>query len=572
MDLKNIVLDGLKGTEFEKSGIEKLLVCNSGVDKGEISLPCFALAKELHKSPIAIAEEIKKSIEEADKSNQFFEKIDTINGYINFFVKKDFVIKQVQKEVIPNPEIFGATNIGEGKTVFFDYSSPNMAKYLHIGHLKTTFIGDILKKIYSFLGFKTVGINYIGDYGLPFGKMIVAYKHWGKDSEIKKKGIDAIQDLYVKFHKEETDNPELMAEAQEWSKKIEEKDPEALRIYNWFIDISKKEAEKIYKLLDVSFDSWRGESYYTDKMDPVIKELSDRKILITSEGAKGVDLSEYGMGFCLIKRSDGVSLYATRDLAAVEDRYQNYHFDKGIYVTDVAQKLHFQQWFKCVDLMKKPYAGKLQHVAYGRYSLTTGKIASRMGKQALIIDLYNGIYQKALEIVKEKGYSYNIEEVAAKITRGALRYETVKTEIIKDSIFNPDSAMSFEGESSPYMQYTYARCCSILNKCGGLSEKITGKEIDALDTTDLSDDTSFSIIKQINEFPNVIRDVYNRTEPFLLTQYLISLCSLFNKYYNSTRIIENGIVNNSRAQLVKMIKIVLTNGLNLLGIPLIEKM
>lgn len=563
MDLKEIVLQNIKKTKFAECGIDKLLTCNSGTEKGDISLPCFPLAKAFGKSPIIIAEEIKKEISQDD-----FEKIDVVNGYINFFVKKDVVIKNVGKEILSKQSKYGAMDIGKKQVAFFDYSSPNMAKYLHIGHLKTTLIGNVLKRIYDFLGYKTVGINYIGDYGLPFGKMITAYKHWGNDADIKKRGIDAIQDLYVRFHKEEETDASLTTQAQTLSRKIEENDSEALKLYNWFIEISKKEAQRIYDLLDISFDSWRGEAYYNDKMEPVITDLEKAKLLITSEGAKGVDLSAHGLGFCMIKRSDGVSLYVTRDLAAVEDRYQTYHFNRGLYVTDVAQKLHFQQLFKCVELMKKPYAGTLQHVAYGRYSLTTGKIASRMGKQALITDLYDGIYAKALEIVKEKGYSDNAEEVARKITLGALRFETVKNEIIKDSIFNPESAMSFEGESSPYMQYTYARCCSILSKCE-LGKKLYSSEIKI---ADLSDELSYSIIKHANDFGNTIKAVHDKTEPFLLTQYLINLCSLFNKYYNATRIIENGVVNTSRAQLVEIVRTVLANGLGLLGIPLIEKM
>lgn len=564
MDLKEIVLNNIEKTKFKDYGIEKFLTCNAGTAKGDVSLPCFPLAKMLGKSPIVIAQEIESEIDKED-----FEKIEVVNGYLNFYIKKSVIIKDVCDEVCSKKENYGKQDIGQGKVVVSDYSSPNLAKYLHIGHLKTTIIGDVLKRIYSFLGYKTVGINYVGDFGLPFGKMLTAYKHWGNDEEIKTKKIDAIQDLYVKFHVEEEKDPGLLTEAQMWTKKIEEGDQEASKIYKWFVDLSIEEANRIYDLLDIKFDVWRGESYYNGKMEPILKELTDKGFLITSEGAKGVDLSKYNLGFCLFKRSDGVSLYATRDITAVEDRYNTYHFDKAIYITDVAQKLHFAQWFKCVELLGKPYAGHLQHVAYGRYSLTTGKIASRMGKQALIADLYDGIYERALEIVKEKGYSENAEEVARKITLGALRFETVKSELIKDAIFNPESAMSFEGESSPYMQYTFARCCSIISKCG-----LSPKQLDeaTADVEDMANEISYSIIKHINNFAGVIKSVHDKTEPFLLTQYLLELCSLFNKYYNAVRIIENGKVNVSRAKMVEMVRTVLADGLTLLGIPLIEKM
>lgn len=564
MDLKQIVLNNLEKTKFKDYGIDKFLTCNVGTTKGDVSLPCFPLAKILGKSPIAIAQEIESEINKDD-----FEKIEIVNGYLNFYIKKSVVIQDVCDEVCSKKENYGKQNIGQEKVVVLDYSSPNLAKYLHIGHLKTTIIGDVLKRIYNFLGYKTVGINYVGDFGLPFGKMLTAYKHWGNDEEIKIKKIDAIQDLYVKFHVELQNDPTLLTEAQMWTKKIEEGDPQAVKIYNRFIDLSIQEANRIYDLLDIKFDIWRGESYYNGKMEPILKELTDKGLLITSEGAKGVDLSKYNLGFCLFKRSDGASLYATRDITAIEDRYNTYHFDKAIYVTDVAQKLHFAQWFKCVELLGKPYAGHLQHVAYGRYSLTTGKIASRMGKQALIADLYDGIYQRSLEIVKEKGYSENAEEVARKITLGALRFETVKSELIKDTMFNPESAMSFEGESSPYMQYTFARCCSIISKCGLSPEQL---DKTTPDVEDMASEISYSIIKHINNFANVIKNVYDKTEPFLLTQYLIDLCSLFNKYYNAVRIIENGKVNVSRAKMVEMVRTVLADGLTLLGIPLIEKM
>ncbi len=561
MDLKEIINTKLAKTSFKNYDLNKLLTVNTDTSKGDVSLPCFALAKELKKSPQAIAEDIKNSID-----NTNLEKVEVVNGYVNFFIDKKMIIQKVCQEVFSQQDSFGATNLGKNQTVFFDYSSANLAKYMHIGHLKTTIIGDVLKKVYAFEGYKTVGINYIGDYGLPFGKMIVAYQKWGNKQDIIDREVAAIQDLYVRFNQEAGNDPSLTLEAQTVSKAIEDKDKKVLEIYKWFIDLSKKEVRRICSLLGVTFDSWRGESYYSDKMGPVVDELTNKGLLQESEGAQVVDLNPYGLGYCLIKRSDGGTLYATRDLAAAEDRYKTYKFTKGFYVTSVAQKLHFQQFFKCLELLGKKYAGGLKHIAYGQYSLPTGKISSRLGKQALIKDLYEATLTEAKRVLIEKGSKdKSLDKVAHKISVGALKFETVKNELIKDSVFDQSKALSFEGETSPYMQYTYARCCSILQKCK------TDHPF-AISPSELSDDISFSIIKTINKFTQVVKDVHDKYEPAILTQYLLDLCSLFNKFYNFTRVIENGKINESRAGLVQCVRTVLGNGLNLIGIPLINKM
>lgn len=550
MNLKNVVFDAIKDIDVLQ-GVDNLydmLTYSSDYRNGDISLPCFAFAKILRKSPTQIADDLQGKCH-----SEFFEKVDSVSGYLNFFLDK----KKVGACIIS--EDAECEKCGKGKTVFIDFSSLNLAKYMHIGHLSTTVIGSVIANTYEYLGYDVKRLNYVGDYGTPFGKMITAIKKWGNEEDIEKLGVDYIQDLYVKFNVESENNESLLDEGREWFVKIENRDSEALRIYNKIIKVSIDEARRLCDELNIKFDSWRGEAYYNDKLNPVIDQLNSVGLLQSSQGAKIVDLEEYNLGVCMIQKSDGASLYATRDLATAMDRYDRFNFDLGLYVTSVQQKLHFQRWFKVLELMGKDYAKNLKHITYGTYSLPTGKIGSRFGKQALVKDMISIATDKAREIVSTRGSKVSdIEKLSRQIGIGAVKFGVLKTERIKDCVFDLDSSLNFDGETSPYLQYTHARCCSIIAKAEGLKANTNLDDIDNLD--------GWELMKHINDFDRIVLSSAEDYEPCYISRYLINLGSLFNKFYNNYRIIDNDIVSECRLQVVKLVKDRLNKGLALLGI------
>lgn len=569
MDFKQVVLEQFNNNENLNTlnNVENLLVLNQDLTKGDVSLPCFVFAKELKKNPVVIASEIANEL----KNSNVFDSVEAINGYVNFTLKKQEVVKKVLEEVEKQNNEYGKNKNHNGEVAFVDHCSANLAKYLHIGHLGTTVIGAVIRNILEANGYKVFGINYLGDYGTPFGKMITAIKRWGNFEELRKykgeEAVDKIQSYYVLFNQKVDEDESLIEEARSWFYKIENKDKEATEIFNWIITETKTEVERICKILNISFDSWRGENYYSDKMEPVIKELNEKGLLKTSEGAKIVDLNEYGLGVCLIQKSDGTSLYATRDLAAVEDRYNTYKFDKGIYVTSVQQKLHFAQWFKVCELLGKPYAKGLEHVYYGQYSLPSGKIGSRFGKQALVKDMIIAVQEKAKEIMLARGTKVeDIEETSLKIATSALCFGVIKNEKIKDSVFDMEASLSFEGETAPYMQYTYARTNSVIKNCESLNVNID------FDINSITNDDSYSIVKLINSYPTIVKQSLDKYEPCVIVRFLLDLCSAFNKFYNSQRIIDNGTVDVAKYKLTKAVNQVLLNGFKILNINAIEKM
>lgn len=551
MDLKNLVFENIKDIEVlsQVDNLYALLTYTADSKNGDITLPCFSLAKLLRKSPLMIADEIKANI-----NSDIFEKVENVNGYLNFYFDRKKVYSLVVQDKSEDIRTLGA-----GKTVFLDFSSLNLAKYMHIGHLSTTVIGSVISNTYEYLGWNVKRLNYVGDYGTPFGKMITAILKWGSVDEIEKKGVDYIQDLYVKFNVEAENDESLMEEARDWFVKIEQKDAEALAIYNKIIKVSIEEAKRLCDMLEISFDSWIGEAFYNDKLQPVIDELDNKGLLQVSQGAKIVDLEKYNLGVCMIQKSDGASLYATRDLATALDRYERYRFDLGLYVTSVQQKLHFERWFKVLDIMGKDYAKNLKHITYGTYSLPTGKIGSRFGKQALVRDMIDIAVDKAKEIVSTRGTKVeNIEELSKQIGIGAVKFGVLKTERIKDCVFDLEASLNFDGETSPYLQYTHARCCSIISKAQGLS----GEE----DLGDIDSVEAFELVKYINDFDRTVVSSAEDYEPCYISRYLINLSSLFNKFYNNNRIIDNDRVSFARLKLVELVKDKLAKGLNLLGI------
>ena len=550
MDLKNLVYESIKNIEC-LSGLDNLynlLSITSDSKNGDVTLPCFSLAKTFRKSPVEIAGQVLTQI-----NSELFEKVENVNGYLNFFLNKKKIFEMISEED------FGVKKTGDGKTVFIDFSSLNLAKYMHIGHLSTTVIGSVISNIYEYLGYNVKRLNYVGDYGTPFGKMITAILKWGSVDEIETKGVDYIQDLYVKFNVEAENSPELMDEARDWFVRIEKKDPEALAIYNKIIKVSIDEAKRLCDKLEIYFDSWIGEAFYNDKLDPVIEELDNKELLKYSEGARIVDLEKHNLGVCMIQKSDGASLYATRDLATALDRYERYHFDLGLYVTSVQQKLHFERWFKVLELMGKDYSKNLKHISYGTYSLPSGKIGSRFGKQALVRDMIDVATSKAREIVSTRGSKVeDIDKLSSEIGIGAVKFGVLKTERIRDCVFDLDASLNFDGETSPYIQYTHARCCSILAKAENLNKTTNLDDVDTVD--------AFELVKHINDFERVVYQSAEDFEPCYISRYLINLCSLFNKFYNNHRIIDGESVSACRLKIVEMVQLRLREGLKLLGI------
>ena len=527
--------------------------------KGDYTVPCFVLAKELKQSPVIIAENLKEQI----KKCEILEKVEAVNGYLNFFLNKEIATKQILERFNKNgTENFKSSN-GNGKTICIDYASVNLAKYMHIGHLCTTIIGESLARIFENEGYKVVRMNYVGDYGTPWGKMISGYKLWGTKEDVEKNGIDAIQNYYVEFSKHE-DDEDYMQMARDCFTKLENKDPEIVEIYNWFIDVTIDETKRLCDMLGVKFDDWRGEMHYSTKMKPILNELENSGLLKDGEnGAKIVDLGD--LGISVILKKDGSSLYSTRDLATACDRYKEYNFDKCLYVTDVSQKLHFAQFFKILELLNKPFAKDLKHIYYGRLSLPEGKISSRRGKQAILKDILEEALSKAKDVIAGRDLDCP-EEVIRKVGIGATIFSVIKKDKMKDSIFDLNTALSFEGETSPYMQYTYARCASILRK-------IEYDKNSQLDFSYLNNEESFEIVKIINNMHETIQEALTNYEPSIISKKVMELCSLTNIFYHKQKVItDNKVETQTKLCLINAIKETIKFALNLICIETVEKM
>lgn len=561
MDIKEIIASSLP--KMENIDFKSLITENADKTMGDYSIACFSLAKLLRKSPMQIAQDIKDNF----NSNILISKIETINGYVNFFLNKDIYVKNILNE-IANDDYFKTNKENANKTICFDYSSVNLAKYMHIGHLSTTIIGESLARLYEELGYNVVRINYIGDYGTPFGKMLYAHLTWGNEEELNTRGVDYLQDLYVEFCKRAETDADLENYAREYFKKICDKDEKVYPIFLKFIEISKVEAKRILDNLDVHFDSWKGESAYSEELDNVVKMLSEKNLLVESQGAKVVDLEQYNLGTCLIQKTDGTSLYATRDIAACIDRFNTYHFDKMIYVTAVQQKLHFQQFFKVLELLGFDFSKNLSHVYYGMFSLPTGKIASRKGKQAVLTDLMDYALNKVNNIIKDRNFSEEKKnEIAKKIAFSALKFTPIKNERIKDTIFDIENAFSFDGDTSAYLQYTYARICSILRKA---EDKFNFAEIDF---SKLNSDIVANLVLLLNSYNQILDKSMEQQEPSIICKYTLDICKLFNKFYTQERVVTYD-EQSTQAKLFLLVNIkkILTKLFHLMCIDTIEEM
>ena len=529
---------------------------------GDYAFPCFRLAKPLRSAPPKIAGALCGAWQHADVAS-----VQPVNGYMNFFLNRANFAAEIMAELAEKGDRFGASEKGNGKTVCLDYSSINIAKRFHIGHLSTTMIGHSLKRIFDFLGYTTVGTNHLGDWGTQFGKMICAYKKWGSKEEVDKNGIDAMSALYVRFHQEAEKDPALEDEGRAWFKKIEDNDPEAMEIFSWFKEVTLKDAARVYDKLGVSFDSYAGESFYNDKMEPVVQELRDKGLLTESQGAQVVDLSEDNMPPCLILKSDGATIYATRDLAAAIYRQNAYHFDKCLYVVAYQQDLHFRQVFRVLEKMGYPWAKDCVHVAFGMVSFEGEALSTRKGNMILLDDLLDQAVAKAREIIEEKSPGLeNKDEVARQVGIGAVIYTDRSNNRIKDINFCWDRALNFDGESGPYVQYTHARCCSVLRKAPDFAGV-------APDWGALTDDEAQALLRLISRFPDVIRDAADKYEPSMVTRAVTDIAQAFNKYYYEHRILDGEPTQAAaRVALTGAARRVIRTGLWLIGVEAPERM
>lgn len=530
---------------------------------GDFAFPCFRLAKVFRKAPPMIAQEVAEKLDKP----AFIENIQVVGAYINFFVKKGIYAQEILSKVLAEKENYGKSDIGAGKTVVIDYSSPNIAKPFHVGHLRSTVIGNAIYKIYQALGYNCEGVNHLGDWGTQFGKLIVAYHNWGSKEAVESQGIQELMRIYVKFHDEAEKNPALDDEARLWFVKMQEGDEEALTLWRWFYDISIKEFERVYKMLGVKFDAYTGESFYNDKMAPVVEELKEKNILKESEGAMIVDLEHKNMAPCLIIRKDGGTLYATRDITAALYRKKTYNFDKCIILTALDQNLHFAQWFEVIHLMGYDWYKDLIHVPFGLVSLDSGKLSTRHGNVILMEDLLNQAIGETKKIIEEKNPSLENKEVVAKqVGIGAVIFNDLYNGRIKDVVFSWERMLNFDGETGPYVQYTHARACSILKRAGEIN-------LDDIHFDALSDEASLDICKLLETYPEKIKDAANKLEPSVVTRHLVAIAQAFNKFYHDNPILNSEEdVRQARLAVVVAVKTVMKEGLRLLGIDAPEQM
>lgn len=552
--------------ELELKEIEGYIEIPPNKDMGDYSFPCFKLAKTLKKSPQDIANEIKEKIECGNEITE----IKIVGGYLNFYINKLSLIENVLKEIDAEQEKYGSSNIGNGKNIIVEYSSPNIAKPFHIGHLRNTIIGSSLYKTYKFLGYNTIGINHLGDYGTQFAKLIEGYKRWGDEYNLDENPIEELTKIYVRISDLCKEDESVLEICRENFKKLEEGDPYSVELWTRFREVSLKEFQKIYDLLDVHFDSWNGESFYIDKIPQMESRLEKAGVITESEGAKIVDLDDKGLGVCMIRKANGSTIYATRDLAAIMYRAENYDFDKCLYVVAYEQNLHFKQIFevaKYLDLPEKCVNG-LEHVRYGMTRLSTGKMSTREGTAVRVDDLLNESIARVEKIIEEKNPDMeNKYEEAEKIGIGAVVFNNLCTNIIKDQIFDWDTVLNFNGETGPYIQYIYVRTNSVLEKAGYVPS------IDDVDFSLLTDKQSIKVITNLYEFQDILNSVVEKNEPSILARYLINLSQSYSNFYNENKIVsEDKALTDARLYLNKSVGIVLKTGCELLGIKMPNKM
>lgn len=563
MDYKKKIAELIKEhVDLDLDKIEGLIEVPPRPEMGDYAFPCFQLAKVMRKAPNMISGELAENI-----NKDGFEKVEQLGPYVNFFVDKGVFSKNTIEKVLEEGDNYGASNIGEGKNVCVEYSSPNIAKPFHVGHLFTTAIGNALYKMYKKEGYNAIGINHLGDWGTQFGKLISAYHRWVDEEALEADPIKELLRIYVKFHDEAEKDPSLEDEGRAYFKALENGDPEAEALWKRFRDLSLKEFERVYDILGVNFDSYNGEAFYNDKMEVVVNELKEKKLLVESNGAQVVMLEDYNMPPCIVLKADGASIYATRDLAAAMYRKKTYDFYKSIYVVGTPQALHFKQVFKVLELAGHEWANDCVHVGFGLVKFADRKLSTRKGEVVLLDDLIRESVEKTLEVINEKNPELeNKEEVAKKIGVGAVIFTYLKNSREKDIVFDWKEILSFDGETGPYVQYAYARAKSILRRAEGISKEV--------EYSKLSSKEEFELVKTLDNFKNQILLALDKLEPSIVTRYTIEVAKAFNKFYNAHSILnlEDKVLKATRLKLVEASAQVIKNGLDLLGIDVVEKM
>ena len=563
MDYKKKIAELIKEhVDLDLDKIEGLIEIPPRPEMGDYAFPCFQLAKVMRKAPNMISGELAENI-----NKDGFEKVEQLGPYVNFFVDKGVFSKNTIEKVLEEGDNYGSSNIGEGKNVCVEYSSPNIAKPFHVGHLFTTAIGNALYKMYKKEGYNAIGINHLGDWGTQFGKLISAYHRWVDEEALEADPIKELLRIYVKFHDEAEKDPSLEDEGRAYFKALENGDPKAEALWKRFRDLSLKEFERVYDILGVNFDSYNGEAFYNDKMDVVVNELKEKKLLVESNGAQVVMLEDYNMPPCIVLKADGASIYATRDLAAAMYRKKTYDFYKSIYVVGTPQALHFKQVFKVLELAGHDWANDCVHVGFGLVKFADRKLSTRKGEVVLLDDLIRESVEKTLEVINEKNPELeNKEEVAKKIGVGAVIFTYLKNSREKDIVFDWKEILSFDGETGPYVQYAYARAKSILRRAEGISKEV--------DYSKLSSKEEFELVKTLDNFKNQILLALDKLEPSIVTRYTIEVAKAFNKFYNAHSILnlEDEVLKATRLKLVEASAQVIKNGLDLLGIDVVEKM
>lgn len=566
-NFKQIIAKQISKTiEIDAKELEGYIETPKDSKNGDYAFPCFRLAKELRKAPPAIANEIKEKLEPVEE----IEKVEVAGGYLNFFINKSTLAEEVLGE-ISKTEQYGKSIVGEGKNIVIDYSAPNIAKPFHIGHLRSTVIGGALYNIYKYLGYNVTGVNHLGDYGTQFGKLIEGYKMWGKEYDIEKDPINELTKIYIRINEACKNDEQILENCRNNFKKLEDGDSYCVEIWKKFRELSLQEFQKVYDLLGSKFDSWNGESFYSDKMPEVIDLLQKTGKLVESQGAKIIDLEDKGINTpCIIEKSNGSTTYATRDLAAILYRARTYDFDKALYVTSYEQVLHFKQVFEVAKLLglDEKYTNGLEHVSFGMVLLPEGKMSTREGNIIKLEELLNEAISRAKEIIEQKNPDLeNKEEVAKKVGIGAVIFNDMSASRIKDEVFDWNTILNFQGETGPYIQYTYVRTKSVLEKAGYLPE-IENVKID-----NLSDEYSMAILKLIYNFEDILIQVTDKNEPSMLARYLIELAKAYSSFYNENKIIvDDKDVQDARVYLTYAVSQVLKQGANLLGIEMPEKM
>lgn len=566
-EIAKLIAENVEGLSLEE--IQGMIEVPQDKKMGDYAFPCFKLAKTLRKAPPLIAMGIAKGIEGAE----IFEKVEQVNAYVNMFVSKEALVKDVVDTVLAEGADYGKTNIGNGGNVVVDFSSPNIAKPFHIGHIRSTVIGNAICKLYRALGYNVIGVNHLGDYGTQFGKMIVAYRHWGNREDVVNEPIKTLLEYYTKFHVEAETNPELEDEARETFAKLEAGEPEEKELWQWFRDESLKEFNRVYDMLGITFESYAGESFYSDKMPAAIQEMRDKNLLVPSAGAEIVELQQFGLTDAPVLKSDGSSIYITRDIAAAKYRMDTYNFVKDIYVVASQQNLHFQQLKKIIELMGYEWCKDIVHVPFGLVSLEEGTMSTRHGRVVFLEDVLNRAVAQTKEIIKEKGVNTeNIDETAKIVGIGAVVFNELSNNRIKDYVFSWDKVLDFNGETGPYVQYTYARCASVLRNAG---EEAAAKAMDIanIKAEYITGDSAYELAKLIYALPQTVVDAAEKYEPSVVTRHIVNIAQGFNRFYHDEHIlVDNEDEKVAKLALVAATKTAIKNGLALLGMEAPERM